>query len=371
VRLLVLPRNRSPYQELLYAEMQRGGVRISYIGELTPSHTLNVFLLPLETGLRRIGGCRIIHIHWVFFFALPGESSFLFVRRVSQVWFQLWLRVCRILGMNIVWTAHNVLPHYPVFADDVGARRALVRASALLVAHSEAVLDELAALGAVPRRTAIIQHGPIEPTVPVWSLREPGGGDGPRHFLFLGRVEEYKGVEDLLTAFSALPSDVSARLLVAGQCDDRRLRARLRALEGTVGSGDVVIRLEYVPEEEVTELLAASDVVVLPFRRVTTSGSAMLALSHGRPLIVPRLPGLAHLPGDAVLRYEQDGGGLTKALAYLACADRTILERMSTAAFEYSASVTWQEIAEDTISEFRSLLNASRTSVDRRPVRMA
>ena len=59
-------------------------------------------------------------------------------------------------------------------------------------------------------------------------------------------------------------------------------------------------------------MLAAADVVVLPFRRVTTSGSAMLALSHGRPLIVPDLPGLADLPDEAVLRYD---GGVPELIA--------------------------------------------------------
>ena len=65
-------------------------------------------------------------------------------------------------------------------------------------------------------------------------------------------------------------------------------------------------------------LLAAADVVVLPFRRVSTSGSALLALCHGRPLIVPDLPGLADLPGQAVLRYDGSRPGLAAALTRLA-----------------------------------------------------
>lgn len=349
--------------------MQRRGVEVSYIGELTPSRTLNFFLLPLETGFRRIRGTRLIHIHWVFAFALAGASRFSFLRRIAEAWFLLWLQVCRILGMYPVWTAHNVLPHQPVFADDIRARRALVKASALLVAHSQAALDELAALGAVARRTAVIQHGPIEPTVPVESLRVPGSGNGPRRFLFLGRVQEYKGVEDLLAAFADLPPSVAARLLVAGQCDDPGLEARLDDLAETSGR-DVVLRFEYVPDEEVTQLLAAADVVVLPFRRVTTSGSAMLALSHGRPLIVPRLSGLAQLPDDAVLRYDEEGKGLAGAMTHLAHVDGGTLAAMSAAAFKYSASVTWQEIAERTMFEMRSLLNnTSRAGANSRPVR--
>ena len=113
MRVLAFPRDLNPYQSLLYTEMQRLGVRVSYIGELTPSQTLNLLLLPLEVGVRRIAGARLIHLHWVFAFAFPGARRFPVVRRAAQLWFLVWLRTCRILGMHLVWTAHNVLPHEP------------------------------------------------------------------------------------------------------------------------------------------------------------------------------------------------------------------------------------------------------------------
>jgi glycosyltransferase involved in cell wall biosynthesis len=355
MRVLVLPRDPNPYQGLLYREMQRLGVRVTYIGELTPSQTLNLLLLPLEVGAWRISGARLIHLHWVFAFTLPGARRLPVMRRVAHVWFLVWLRICRMLGMHLVWTAHNVLPHEPVFADDVSARRALVEASDLVLAHSQSALAELAALGAVARRSAVIQHGPIASIRSTASLGAPGAGGGPRRFLFFGRVQEYKGVDDLLAAFLAMPDDVAAHLTVAGQCDDPRLHSRLHTLARR-GGVRVVLRLERVPEEEVAQLLAAADVVVLPFRRVTTSGSAMLALSHGRPLIVPDLPGLADLPDQAILRYNGEVPALTAALARLARADRETLAAMSAAASGYASRATWQEIAEKTMAEMLSVL---------------
>jgi glycosyltransferase involved in cell wall biosynthesis len=355
MRILVLPRDPTPYQRLLYSEMQRLGVQVTYIGDLTPSKTVNILLLPLEVAVRRIGGARLIHLHWVFAFSFPGARRFPVMRAVAHLWFHVWLRTCRMLGMRLVWTAHNVLPHEPVFADDMSARRTLVEASELVLAHSQSALVELAALGAVARRSAVIQHGPIPPTRSTPSLRAPGVGGEPRRFLFFGRVQEYKGVDDLLAAFVAMPDDVAAHLTVAGQCDDSRLRSRLRTLAQS-GAARIELRLEYVPQEEVTQLLAAADVVVLPFRQVTTSGSAMLALSHGRPLIVPDLPGLANLPDEAVLRYHGGVPALNAALARLAGADGEILSAMSAAASGYASRTTWQEIAERTKSEMLSVL---------------
>jgi glycosyltransferase involved in cell wall biosynthesis len=109
----------------------------------------------------------------------------------------------------------------------------------------------------------------------------------------------------------------------------------------------------------VAGLLASADAVVLPFRQVTTSGSAELALSHARPLIVPDLPGLAGLPAAAVVRYDGSVRGLTAALADLANADRSRLAAMSAAASAYSAQVSWREIAAATLSAMESVISGS------------
>ena len=59
MKVLVLPRDANPYQGLLYGEMQRLGVQVIYLGELTPIQTLNVLLLPLEVMARRLAGARV------------------------------------------------------------------------------------------------------------------------------------------------------------------------------------------------------------------------------------------------------------------------------------------------------------------------
>jgi glycosyltransferase involved in cell wall biosynthesis len=357
VRILVFPRNDlNPYQRLLYREMGRLGAKVTYLGRLTPSHTLNLLLLPAELAARRAVGARLVHLHWVFDFSPPGSSRWPLLRRLAQLWFVLWLRTVRLLGMRLVWTAHNVLPHGTVFADDVSARRSLVTASDLVLAHSPAVLAELTALGTTARRSVVIPHGPFGPAAPGVPLRVPGHGGHIRQLLFFGKVEEYKGVENLLAAAAMMPPDLPTRLTIAGQCDDQALRSRLRALARAV-DGRVVLRLGRVPDDEVTGLLAASDVVVLPFRRITTSGSAMLALAHGRPLIVPDLAALADLPPGAVIRYDGSIPSLAAALAEAARADGPVLAAMSAAATAYASGISWPEISARTLTEMAALLD--------------
>jgi glycosyltransferase involved in cell wall biosynthesis len=363
MRILVFPKDDNPYQSLLYDAMRGLGVRVTYLGRGTPSHSLNILLLPLEVTLRRLFGARLIHLHWARPFTFPGASRFLTVRRFAEFWFVSWLRACRVLGVRIVWTAHNVLPLYPLFADDVGARRALVLASDLVVVHSDSALASLTELGMVPRRAVVIPHGPFAPDRPPASLRKPGSSGGPCRFLFIGRVEEYKGVDDLLEAFVSMPGNVAAHLTVAGQCIDPRLQSRLLEFADRP-EASVIIGPDLLPEGKLTELLAAADVVVLPFRRITTSGSVMLALSHGRPLIVPGMPAFAEFPDTAVIRYEGSTDGLSAAMTGIATADRSVLAKMSQAALEYAYRLSWYDIASRTEAEMTAVL---RTRVpDRR-----
>ncbi|SPL94294.1 Glycosyl transferase, group 1 [[Actinomadura] parvosata subsp. kistnae] len=357
MKVLVFPRDSNPYQDLLHGELRRAGVHVRHLGELTPSHTLNLLLLPVELAARRLGGARVVHLHWVWKFALPGGAR---TRRLAQWWFAAVLGVLRPLGLRLVWTAHNVLPHRQVFADDAAARRTLVRHCDLVIAHHSTTLDRLAALGAVPSRAAVIPHGPF----PAPPLPPPGRPGRPRTFLFFGRIEPYKGVEDLLAAFAALPREPDVRLVVAGACPDQELAARLEA--SAAADDRVDLRLGRVPDKDIAGLYAESDVVVLPFREITTSGSALLALAHGRPLIVPELPALTGLPGAAVTCYRGGVTGLTPALRAAAGWDAATLARMSQAALEHVNGTGWPEIAHATRNGYATVLR-HRTRQDTHP----
>jgi glycosyltransferase involved in cell wall biosynthesis len=362
MKILAFPFDETnPYQRLLYSEMSDLGADVRYIGRLTRSQSLNLLLLPFELVARRVAGGRLVHLHWIYLFSIRGSQRFPVLRRAAQLWFTAWLRTISILGMRLVWTAHNVLPHTPVFADDTVARRQLIEACDLVIAHSQTTLDELAVLGAEPSRSVVIGHGPFSPSVPPVALRTPGSGAGPRRFLFFGKIQEYKGIEELLAAFTALPSSLKADLVVAGLCSEPALLARLHA-SAQAAASRVVLRLQYIPDEEVPSLLAAADAVVLPFRRITTSGSAMLALAHGRPLIVPNLASLADLPEHAVVRYDGTVQELTAALIRLTQADGATLARMSIAARAYASSLTWREIAARAMFEMKELLGGMPNS---------
>jgi beta-1,4-mannosyltransferase len=91
--------------------------------------------------------------------------------------------------------------------------------------------------------------------------------------------------------------------------------------------------------------LNAADVAVLPFLDVLTSGSAILALSFGKPVILPDIGCLPELIDDSMgqLFDPKNTNGLKEAMAAIRERDVTVL---STAAFERAESLHWDGIAE-------------------------
>jgi len=133
-------------------------------------------------------------------------------------------------------------------------------------------------------------------------------------YLFLGLLRPYKGLEDLFDAFIKLDYP-EARLLVAGRVfGANNYKSKLRDLSRT----DSRIKLlpEFVPDEDIQVYLNACDFFVLPYKDITTSGAAALALSFGRPVIAPSIASFPEvvIPESGVLYDTSQPNALTSAL---------------------------------------------------------
>src|SRR5262249_39902332 len=109
-------------------------------------------------------------------------------------------------------------------------------------------------------------------------------------------------------------------LVIAGSFADPAYREAIeqRARE----DARVTLHARFIPDAEVQCYLAACHAVVVPYREILTSGTAMLAMSFGRPLISVNLGNLRDLvaPVNGVLYDPDDPKGLSAAMR--ACAMR-------------------------------------------------
>src|SRR3546814_17097186 len=110
------------------------------------------------------------------------------------------------------------------------------------------------------------------------------------------------------------------RLLIAGKSDTPAYAKKLRAL----GGEDERIRFsfDFIPDDALQLYLSAADLVVIPFRKATNSGSVALALSFARPVAVPAIPVFREVRDIVgsdwlyLFRGELDAHGLARIIAW-------------------------------------------------------
>lgn len=298
------------------------------------------------------GEVTLVHLHWFSAF-FKGDSSLDTAKRFGL--FVVWILLIRLRSIPVVWTVHNVQIHdseYPR-VERIVKRWFILNMCDRFIVHCDAIKEELVTEYDLPPsvqdRIDIIPHGhyldnyenELEKAQARNSLDIP---ESSTLFLFFGKICPYKGIHSLIDAFQELSSG-DRRLLVAGK-------------PVTKSFGDTVYRrcnsderihheLRFIPDDEIQRYLNAADAVVLPYRNITTSGSAILAMSFGKAVVVPRLGCLPDLLDDegAVLYDPEQPDALRTALE--ATAERD-LEEMGNHNMTNVSKYDWDSIAEQT-----------------------
>jgi glycosyltransferase involved in cell wall biosynthesis len=107
----------------------------------------------------------------------------------------------------------------------------------------------------------------------------------------------------------------------------------------------------FVPDDQVAELFAASDVAVLSRGDGGTSGALVLALSLGVPVVAAATETYAQLSGDEVTGWTFDPGdprSLREALEHAACSEGAQRAAMGAAARRQAELLSWPAIGERT-----------------------
>jgi glycosyltransferase involved in cell wall biosynthesis len=169
-----------------------------------------------------------------------------------------------------------------------------------------------------------------------------------RVILFFGLIRRYKGVEDLIAAFKKADHK-NVRLIIAGKCTDASLKQEIIAAQKQY---PIDFHDGYVADDQVAAYFKAADVVCLPFKATTTSGSALLALSFGRALIAPRTGALKDVPSTVGYFYDPAKSNDLGQAIQTALIDPGQLERKGNNAHEYALTLDWDKIARKTIKVY-------------------
>jgi glycosyltransferase involved in cell wall biosynthesis len=238
---------------------------------------------------------RLVAYAWS---ARPKIFHILWNNRV--LWFDrtLLMLYYRMLGKKMVFTAHNVNKARRDERDSAWNRLTLkiqYRLAHRIFVHTQKMKDELIeGFGVAPKTVTIIPYG-INNAVPPNTLKPAeakhrlGISQFEKTILFFGNMRASKGLDYLLSAFEQLKADgANYRLIVAGapqKADSiywARLLPVLRRLET---EGSLILKQEFIPDEDIPMYFAAADVLALPYTEIFQSGVLFLGYSYGIPVI--------------------------------------------------------------------------------------
>ena len=121
--------------------------------------------------------------------------------------------------------------------------------------------------------------------------------------LFFGMIKKVKGLDVLLESFKkVIDKHPDIILLIAGRPWKDDFCNYQQIIEKNNLENNIVLHTRYISQNDVEHYYCASDLVVLPYKKIYQSGVLMMALSYERPVLVSDL-----LPLKEVINDNQNG----------------------------------------------------------------
>jgi glycosyltransferase involved in cell wall biosynthesis len=136
----------------------------------------------------------------------------------------------------------------------------------------------------------VVNYGTAAPEIDLLEAREEFLQSFPalrekKLLLFLGRIHEKKGCEELIRAFAALENS-SLHLVIAGPCADSDYLHRLKRLTNELGGNETITFSGMLTGNLKWGAFAAAEAFILPSHQENFGIAVVEALACGRPVLI-------------------------------------------------------------------------------------
>jgi glycosyltransferase involved in cell wall biosynthesis/SAM-dependent methyltransferase len=272
-------------------------------------------------GLARLRGYarrydRVILQYQPSFFHWRGEGL---ARMASNFWMMIAFRTIK----NLEIVCHEVeypAPKWPVWRPEKLFDRMAWSGARHVEFHTAHEIDEMQRrLGVKPRHTELRDHGRYFKAAVTEDRTEARRRLGIPHdlpvLLCIGFIQPHKGFDRAIRAFRRVPGHSLLMIVGSIRAETAEHRGYFNELVDLAATDDrVQLHERMVSDEEFDRWIVASDVVVLPYREIWSSGVLERARVLNRPVIATRAGGLAEQIG-AQDRVVSDDEELAQAIA--------------------------------------------------------
>lgn len=236
----------------------------------------------------------IVHVHFPEFPLTDPDIQEARRRLRNQ---DIVLKVAKLRGAKLIWTAHNLRPHerrHPELEKEF-YEKWLKQPDGITVLTETAkklLLEAYPLLSNTP--IEVIPHGHYRDILQrkhndYTAKIEWGFEPGTFVLGSLGMVRPYKNVPLLIQAFREVAKEYE-RLLIAGKCPEDQLRQEIEELAKE--DARISLKFDFLTDEQLESATFACDLLAAPYSDITNSGSVFYTLSCDRPFLAPRMGSL-------------------------------------------------------------------------------
>tara|TARA_B110000881_G_scaffold195003_1_gene189415 strand:+ start:199 stop:1332 length:1134 start_codon:yes stop_codon:yes gene_type:complete len=191
----------------------------------------------------------------------------------------------------------NVIPHEKRIGDSL-LTKYFVKSSDAFLTLSSSVLDDLKQFTDTKEKIFIPHpiYDSFGDIVEKSTAKEKLGlNENGKYLLFFGFVRKYKGLDIMLEVMADKRiQDLGVKLIVAGEFYDNK-EEYISQINSLNISDYVILRSDFIPEDQVKDYFCASDMITQTYRTATQSGVTQIAYHFERPMLVTNVGGLAEI----------------------------------------------------------------------------
>ena len=296
----------------------------------------------------RFSGISIYHFH-IFYTNVLVLFNLLFVK---------------ILFGKVVLTVHDV-SSFSNSSNRSIIRKLIYKLTDRIITHNEFSRLEILNINSnLSFCISIIPHGNYTPFIniqydKVKSREQLGIPNNSRVLLFFGMIKKVKGLEVLLSSLNGvIKQNPDILLVIAGKPWENDFSSYQKIIDENNLSEYILLHTKFVPQEDVEHYYCASDLVVLPYKKIYQSGVLMMTLSYERPALVSDLPPLKEIISDnenGFLFKTENVSDLTAKLNSILSDDGLMEEVRVKGAELINTKYDWGEIGRQTKQAYQSL----------------
>jgi glycosyltransferase involved in cell wall biosynthesis len=213
----------------------------------------------------------IIHYQWL---KLPNVDFFIMIT------------IRKLTKAKLIFTAHNLLPHD---SGDI-FRKIFIKIYTFvdaIIVHTNRTKEELIKdFNLDKNKIIVIPHGLLESNRPNIIKKNCKEKSDEISLAFIGHLHHYKGIDLLIDAWKKYHVDNNGKLhlTIAGKGNVD--------FKGINFLEDTTIINRFLEEDELTDIIQKSDVIIMPYRKISQSGVLLSVLSYRKAIIVTDVGGL-------------------------------------------------------------------------------